>query len=352
MVVRDDDGVDLAEPGQRHRHGVQPARADVLARRAPLAPHRVEEQAHAVELDEARRVTEPRDVHALGPGLVGGTDDGDRRRRRRVSALSRNRRSTSRCPDGIDDVPRWCCGRPRPGSRRAPQPLEPGAAGTAADRGVDALAGDGERPEGAGRAGGDRESVELGHHSIVPGRSPAPREARGSAPAARRRGDERVEQATVVTGLGVPLHGDAEARRGVLHRLERAVGVPGAGRSPCPRASPRARTDGGRWAPGGGGCPGFGQPGARARVASCEVYSPGFGLWPSWPTPPARAGRGCPHTATAIICMPRHTPSAGRSTRPRRGTARAPTRRGRAGVPARSGAAASYRPPRRRRRRR
>src|SRR6478735_10145278 len=41
-----------------------------------------------------------------------------------------------------------------------------------------------------------------------------------------RRRHERLEQAAVLTRLGVPLHRDPEARRGVLHRLERAVGVP------------------------------------------------------------------------------------------------------------------------------
>ena len=32
VVVGDHDGVDPAQPGERHRHGVQPARAEVLAR--------------------------------------------------------------------------------------------------------------------------------------------------------------------------------------------------------------------------------------------------------------------------------------------------------------------------------
>ena len=78
VVVRDDDGINPAQTGQRHRRRVQPLGPDVLARAATVAPDRIEQDPSTVELDQARRVPEPGDVQTVWARLVRSTDDRDR----------------------------------------------------------------------------------------------------------------------------------------------------------------------------------------------------------------------------------------------------------------------------------
>ena len=106
VVVRDDDGVDPPDALERHRGGVQAPRADVLARRAALAPHRVEQQAHAVELDQRAGVANQVTCSPLVAGSRWALTIGMGPGGRRVSAFARYRSKTSRWLVGIEAVPR------------------------------------------------------------------------------------------------------------------------------------------------------------------------------------------------------------------------------------------------------
>ncbi len=75
MLVRDEHRVDGRQIGERERRRMHAARADPARRRRALAPHRIGQDARAVDLDERRRVPEP------GDAQPGGRRRGQARRR-------------------------------------------------------------------------------------------------------------------------------------------------------------------------------------------------------------------------------------------------------------------------------
>ena len=205
----------------------------------------------------------------------------------------------------------------RPVGRGALGPLEPRPGGTAAHGGVDALPRSGERPQGTGCSGGDRESVELRHRSIVTRRRlyraggtarrtpwpsrPRPRGRRTAARRRRPRGatapPSRKPDAGSSIASRVPsaCHADGPVGRALQRlRAHRLVVVGRARRAPRCRAARPA------------GCR---PPG----VAWCVAYSPGRGQCASWPTTSGTCWSRTPPAATAITCMPRQMPSTGRS---------------------------------------
>ena len=121
--------------------------------------------------------------------------------------------------------------------------------------------------------------------------------------------DQRVEQPLVAAHLGVPLHGEAEALAGGLHRLERpVVGV---------RDGLEARVRAHRLVVVAvhGRPPDRGSSAApTTRVVDTSI-SPNTsppGLCSSCPTRSGVCWSRVPPAATAITCIPRHTPSVGR----------------------------------------
>ena len=66
MLVRDEHGVDGRKLGQRQRRPVHPTRADPPRRRRALSPHRIGQDARAIELDERARVSQPGDAQPGG----------------------------------------------------------------------------------------------------------------------------------------------------------------------------------------------------------------------------------------------------------------------------------------------
>ncbi len=232
VVVRDDDGVDAAEPRERHRHGVQPARPDVLARRAPLAPHRVHQQPHPVELDEARGVPEPRDVHPLGARLVRRAHDRDRQggatrlgvlpeAPQHVALPRRHRRRAAR---GVVEGT-------RPVGRRLLHPGQARPRGSPAQRGVDPLARGGERPEGAGGPRGDRESVELGHrcdcHPVSPAAPRGDRPPGRSVPRAAATRASKRRPSSPASGCHCTARRKADAGSSIASRVPSACQAEG-----------------------------------------------------------------------------------------------------------------------------
>ncbi len=65
VVVRDHDRVHLGQRAEAGRDRVQPLGPDELRRRDPLAPHRIEQHAASLDLDQRRRVTEPHDAQPV-----------------------------------------------------------------------------------------------------------------------------------------------------------------------------------------------------------------------------------------------------------------------------------------------
>jgi hypothetical protein len=64
VIVREEDGVERRQLGDRRRHGMKAARTGERQRRGALAEHRIGQDAHAVGLEQHRRVAEPRDAQA------------------------------------------------------------------------------------------------------------------------------------------------------------------------------------------------------------------------------------------------------------------------------------------------
>src|SRR5215831_5506113 len=64
VVVRDDDGVELRERIEPRRRRMKALGARERQGRSATAPHRVSEDAHSIDLDEQRRVAQPRDAKA------------------------------------------------------------------------------------------------------------------------------------------------------------------------------------------------------------------------------------------------------------------------------------------------
>ena len=71
MVVADDDRVQGRQRFQRHRRRMHPRRADDVRGRAAFTPHRVGQNAVAVDLQQRRRVAEPADRDLARRGLEG-----------------------------------------------------------------------------------------------------------------------------------------------------------------------------------------------------------------------------------------------------------------------------------------
>ena len=65
MIVRDDDRVDARQVPEFDGVGVQPLWTHLLARRHPIAPDRIDQDAHPVDFEQRRGVPEPGDVQSV-----------------------------------------------------------------------------------------------------------------------------------------------------------------------------------------------------------------------------------------------------------------------------------------------
>ena len=107
VIVRDDHQVERRQRLERHRHRLEALRAGEPQRRGARSPHRIGQHAHAVDLDQHRRVSEPGGAQAAGgrlapsaradsPTAAAAAGSAARRRRgtRRSSASARSDRAS------------------------------------------------------------------------------------------------------------------------------------------------------------------------------------------------------------------------------------------------------------------
>ena len=239
VVVRDEDRVDRGQLVQRHRGRMQAVRPHQPGRRAPVAPHRIDQHPTALDLDQHRGVAVPDDAQLVGgaprpgPSVVGRRPAGpDRRacagvRRRRTGAgrCDRTRPSRSGCSPGCGSCRPRTAGRTAagpPGRRRPGRPARPGCPATA--------------------------------HAAVASA------ARASAPPVRRRHLRRVAAARSISA------GPTVSRRPTRHHLLACHGRPD-------RAGTIGRPD--RWPLSGAGSAAVARP-VRGPGEGCRVGAAGL----------------------------------------------------------------------------
>ena len=109
VVVRDHHRVERRQRLDRHRHGLEALRPAKRHRRGALAPHRIGEHAHAVDLEQHRRVAEPGGAQAA----LGARRQASRDRARAAArrAACRGDRGENPRIAGIATAPRWSSGK-------------------------------------------------------------------------------------------------------------------------------------------------------------------------------------------------------------------------------------------------